>query len=312
MIGVSPESPGAMRLGAFTMRHVTVLFFIGSILSPLFWGCESTSSSPEEQIVDEYLHIRAAWSPDGVTIAFSSLAQNATGIVLVDSGGGNLRSILSGDGVGLAWSPDGRRLAFTRGGYGCTMNADGDSLTQIAALAGAIRPAWSPDGSKIAFVSRDAGAGISLYDLKSDSVTQLLSYGNFPSWHPTSGEIIAFDSQFDAVTGGVIYTFLAVTPSTQAVRVISSFMTISECGFSRISPNGNTIIYSLTRPDDHVQIWAYDISLVQHKQLTNDGGDFAAWSPDGKKIVYTRTQEGDGALWIMNADGTNKHRLTKQ
>ncbi len=39
--------------------------------------------------------------------------------------------------------------------------------------------------------------------------------------------------------------------------------------------------------------------------LTEAGVDYAAWSPDGSKIVYT--QRGD--LWAMNPDGKGKTRL---
>jgi len=46
-------------------------------------------------------------------------------------------------------------------------------------------------------------------------------------------------------------------------------------------------------------------------RLTDDGGDYPAWSPDGKMIVYTRTTAGDGGLWIMNAEGGGKRRLTR-
>jgi Tol biopolymer transport system component len=47
------------------------------------------------------------------------------------------------------------------------------------------------------------------------------------------------------------------------------------------------------------------------KQLTHskDVYNFApVFSPDGKKIAWARN--GDGDVWVMNADGTNKERLT--
>jgi Tol biopolymer transport system component len=289
----------------------TVLSALGLLLSLVVWSCENVQQPDDPNLTDDYLHVRAAWSPDGTTIAFSSLASNATGIYLVDANGGNLRNILSGDGLGVTWSPDGRWLAFTNAGYLHKMRPNGDSLTRLGDFYGAIRPSWSGDSSKIAFVPRDAGEGLWLYDLKADTATQLLAYGNYPSWHPTTGEVIGLNAQYNVSSGVILYSFLAVSPSTRAVRVISSFTTISECGFSRISPDGKSILFSLRRPDDHVQVWLFDINLVQHKQLTTEGGDLAAWSPDGSKIVFTRTQPGDGTLWVMNADGSNKRQLTR-
>ena len=53
-----------------------------------------------------------------------------------------------------------------------------------------------------------------------------------------------------------------------------------------------------------------DLVSRTSKRLTDDGGDYPAWSPDASSIVYTRTLPGDGGLWIMDADGANKRRLT--
>src|SRR5271170_4980218 len=36
----------------------------------------------------------------------------------------------------------------------------------------------------------------------------------------------------------------------------------------------------------------------------------AAWSPDGKQIVYTGNASGRFNLWLMNADGSGSHQLT--
>jgi Tol biopolymer transport system component len=35
----------------------------------------------------------------------------------------------------------------------------------------------------------------------------------------------------------------------------------------------------------------------------------AAWSPDGKQILYTGNASGRINLWLMNADGTGAHQL---
>jgi Tol biopolymer transport system component len=48
------------------------------------------------------------------------------------------------------------------------------------------------------------------------------------------------------------------------------------------------------------------------KNLTNDPGDdhYPAWSPDGKRIVFTGARGGDYNLYVMDADGKNVRQLT--
>ena len=46
----------------------------------------------------------------------------------------------------------------------------------------------------------------------------------------------------------------------------------------------------------------------QEKQLTKQDGDQdPSWSPDGKQITFKRQDQ----VWIMNADGSDAHRITK-
>ena len=49
-------------------------------------------------------------------------------------------------------------------------------------------------------------------------------------------------------------------------------------------------------------------------QLTQRGGNYPAWSPDGNYIVYTRNSgefsDENGRLWIMDSNGENKRQLT--
>lgn len=35
-----------------------------------------------------------------------------------------------------------------------------------------------------------------------------------------------------------------------------------------------------------------------------------AWSPDGRRIVFTSTRDGDPEVYVMNADGSEPRRLT--
>lgn len=46
------------------------------------------------------------------------------------------------------------------------------------------------------------------------------------------------------------------------------------------------------------------------KQLTNTQAYSCDWSPDGTHIVYTDSRAGNGRLWIMEENGSNKRQLT--
>ena len=46
-----------------------------------------------------------------------------------------------------------------------------------------------------------------------------------------------------------------------------------------------------------------------HRLIDRLGGS-PAWSPDGKKIVFSSTQDGNGDIYAMSTDGNNIHQLT--
>jgi TolB protein len=71
------------------------------------------------------------------------------------------------------------------------------------------------------------------------------------------------------------------------------------------SPDGNKIAYVR-----NTNIYSIEIDTRQVIQLT-DWGEcfFPSWSPDGKKIAFDTNHNdprGSNAIWIMDADGSNK------
>lgn len=88
------------------------------------------------------------------------------------------------------------------------------------------------------------------------------------------------------------------------------------------SPNGETVTYTRLREDSKndmsqggAQLCLLNPATGQVTELTpaQEGvWDFrAAWSPDGRKLLFTRARLGfPRELWIMNADGSNPRRLT--
>lgn len=278
------------------------------IVSP---GCQSPLSDSEAPAVESYRHTRPAWSPDGHWIAFTMVGADA-GIYVLDTTGANLRRVVEGEGIGVSWSPDSRWLAFSRAQSLYKVKADGDSLTRLNVSAGSIRPAWSQDGERLVFVRVDSftGGGLWLYEFRDGNTDQLLPYGNFPSWRPGGKELLFLDTRFDASTGLYVTRFSTINVMSLEVHEVMQLNTRADCGFSSFNPNGTAIIYSVKPFDDRAQVWQYEAGVSHQTQLTVDGGDHPAWSPDGTRIIFTRTHDGDGGLWIMEADGSGKRRLT--
>ncbi|MBE3143239.1 MAG: PD40 domain-containing protein [Planctomycetes bacterium] len=84
------------------------------------------------------------------------------------------------------------------------------------------------------------------------------------------------------------------------------------------SPDGKKIAYVTTgnNKTNALDIWVLDFSTPgsQPVDLSKFGGDDSdpAWSPDGKWISFTNNGRSDGIrqIYLMNADGTNLHRLS--
>jgi len=269
------------------------------------WACDP-ASGPEDYVTETYAHTRPAWSPDGLTIAFRNQIPGEAGIYLIDSSGANLRLLHPGEGIGLSWSPDSRWIAFSAVGSLYKIRATGDSLTQITTGPGHIRPAWSPDGDMIAFQR----SGIRLLTLSTGQTKALLTRGIGPTWTP-AGDIL-----FMSTASGVLpvyYTFETVDTAATETQVLHGFTSSYLCEFSSMNSAGEDIVFSAKATSGQVWTRIVKISLgpMTRKDLTSDGGDYPAWSPDGSMIVYMRTAEGDGGLWIMNADGSNKRMLTQ-
>jgi imidazolonepropionase-like amidohydrolase/Tol biopolymer transport system component len=76
-----------------------------------------------------------------------------------------------------------------------------------------------------------------------------------------------------------------------------------------VSPDGKEIVFDLLG-----DIYKMPITGGQAKVLSNGlAYDVQPrFSPNGKYISYTSDKEGGDNIWIMNADGTEKHSITKE
>lgn len=288
------------------MNYPKVFWIVG--LSAVLFGCQEPTLPPLFQ--QSWVHIQPSWSNDGKTVAFSATIHSVAGIYLVDSSGVNVRLLHAGNAAGCSWSPDSKWLAFIENNNLSEISSTGDSLIPLTSSASDLFPAWSPDGRKIAFSRYNLG--VYLLDLQSSQTMSVFQSGDFPSWHP-NGELVAMSQIGAGTDGSAIYGFYAMRADSVVWRSLLTIVAPGLCTTPSVSPAGTTekeIVFSLTQSVGYTELWKVDLSSGNVTQLTDDGGDYPAWSPDGTKIVYTRTQQGDGGLWIMNADGSGKHRLT--
>jgi Tol biopolymer transport system component len=242
------------------------------------------------------------WSPDwrklaflrqrGVNRGYPVYGRYSDIYVMNADGSGRRRLTRSAQNDGdPVWSPDGRRLAFVRvwGGLAniYVVNADGSGLRRLAhAFAytpspgdfGAgwrANPAWSPDGRKIAFVSnRDGNDDVFVVNADGSGLRKLSRSrrnDRDPVWSPDA-RLIAFRGRRE--------------PPSEAERTVC---------------RGHCML-------DEVYVVNTDGSELRRltRNWKSDGP--AAWSPDGRTLLFLRSGHPD--LWVMNADGSGQRNLT--
>jgi len=234
----------------------------------------------------------------------------------VDDDGTNLVALTSDAAreASPAWAPDGKRIVFESDAYTApytslyAMNEDGTGVTRLT-----FPPVGSSDQMPIGFA-----AGIvfwrfdavhlesAIFLLSPDGgLTQLTSgpadVGPAPSPKGKSIAFIRSDDIYvlDLVSGGLtnvtntpgcIELWAAYSPSGKQIA-----FSRNDCGEIRggifvMNSDGT----SVTR-------------LTTNTDLSTD--EQPRWSPDGKRIGFTRSSGGLWAIYVMSADGTNLTQL---
>jgi Tol biopolymer transport system component len=234
------------------------------------------------------------WSPDGATLALSSLDGESSNVYTMKPDGSERKLVLE-NAFAPSWSPDGKQLVVVREGtadgdeYGnklLIVDADGSGARalDLGAVEGSRMvsvPAWSPDGNLIAFV--DYGEGAIRFvspDGKAALKPVVSAVGHGLSWSPDSTRL-AFDRYVETKDG---------------LRSVAVML---------------------------------DVATGRATVLTGEqlGAESPSWSPEGDQIAFisrskpstdtsTTTHSCGGEpfashLWVMAPDGTNAHQLVK-
>jgi dipeptidyl aminopeptidase/acylaminoacyl peptidase len=110
---------------------------------------------------------------------------------------------------------------------------------------------------------------------------------------------------------------LSVSAQSRRPMQIDDFFQMKRIADPAVSPDGSTIVFTLTTPDvkanrSFSDLWKINADGTELKQLTNDptSDGSAAWTPDGKHILWVSSRLGESQLWMMNPDGTNQKQIT--
>lgn len=274
------------------MRHA-VAVAAGLLLAAVAAGSRATAQEAQALLAYE--------TPDGIHFV------NEDG-----SGRRKLPGTRAGD-QNPRWSPDGTRLVFWNDapGYGdvYVVNADGSGRRKLSGPLpeSAEYPNWSPDGRLIAFeswwsddeswhvyVMRPDGSGVR-------RVTPPGRGGTSPEWSPDGRELVYAAAWLDA--------------SLAVIRVdgtgLRTLETVATDDWAPAWSRDGAIAFNTVR---HGKPEIYVLRDGRTVRLTeNDWRDFdAVWSPDAQKIAFTTERTGLSEVYVMNADGSEPRRVTRE
>ena len=218
-------------------------------------------------------------------------------------------------GVPAAPADAADRIAFAAGGDIQLISPAGNGLDNLTATPAAIetRPAWSPDAQRIAYMRLNAGR-FEIWTMKPDGsaqaplVTHPTHHAVAPTWSP-DGRRMAYNLQDPASSAGqIVATDLdGANPVT-----LASGVQVNNFGLWW-SPTGQQVAFGTSGLTLYVA--ATDGSgpselLGPPTQLA----DQAKFSPKGDRIAYlgceSATQCNNSDIWIMDADTSDRERLT--
>jgi len=237
----------------------------------------SAEGGKPKKIVENYCDARAVnyrinLSPDGKTLAFSSVDDNEMHIYTIPVKGGIAKQLVESPAREPVFSPDGKMIAYVeakrlgRGGGGLwVVPSSGGSPTFVVQAGNAGSPIWSPDARKIAFLDYYEHNKIYIIPVGEDG--------------KPAGEKVTIDAP----------------EGTKEITHLTGWSTDNKIGTII-----NRVKYALyTLPEQGGQA-----ALVVH------GGDPSQprWSPDGEHIVFINIARGKGGwpnhkLAIVPADG---------
>lgn len=182
-------------------------------------------------------------------------------------------------------------------------------LCLAAVPASSATATYSGAVGRIVFTSdRDGSATSELYSAAADGtdvkrLTWTDGFEQDPAWSP-DGTRIAYES----TDQGRFHLFVMNHDGTDQHLISPNASSMFDDWQPAWSPDGTQIAFASTRPTGAAwHVWVMNADGTNLHQLAGDLTQHPAWSPDGSRIAG---DNGDGPLFVVNADGTNERRLT--
>ena len=272
--------------------------------------------------------VRPVWSPNGRQIAFADIVGSTTtgswGIFVVNADGSGRRQVTRGSLFqphGIAWSPDGNTLAFD--GYMSTGPTAVYTVPVAGGNASKVTSGWSPSwasGSKLVVTDESEGQfgrDVRLYSVNPDGNGRQTFVqcpendfdqpcGDGDGVFSPDATKIAFDNNpFGAASA--VYTMNADGSARRQLTPYSPPATLPQWG-----PNAASLVYErkdLSGDTTKDTIHVVGADGAGDKELVKNAHQ-PSWSPDGKTILFTRSDGPSFTLYAMDADGSNVRALT--
>jgi hypothetical protein len=245
---------------------------------------------------------------------------NNSGFWMIDSDGNNKRKVLPYYLVTPSWSPDGSWITFSRDGCIYKMYFDGEQFDTISPIqltfgTNDFYPAWRSDGEYIAYDNSDCGSigvdpppnscGILIKDSNiGNETTFIIKERRFPYWG------LSKDTLFYG-----LFSYNLLTKTEETILDLEG-INFRLAGRPLYNLNNGLIFFKgkFLNSTDNICLYSIKPSGQDFTRVSDDPILDFSIAPSGE-IIYVlyngyRLDEGNGALWIMDSDGSNKRQLT--
>jgi WD40 repeat protein len=252
-----------------------------------------------------------AWSPDGT----KALVAGDKSAYVVDRASGVRRQIRiprldPGDTGAAPWSPDGARLLLSTDAGNVVLDVKTGGWHAIATPDEPGEPAvWSGDGKQLVFTS---GVDLGAAPVDGRPARTIVAVRNVESVYDPMSSADGKWFSFGANEGLREGLYIVRSDGTDLHRIARGFDLSSAW-----SPTGERLAYARSNG-----VGLVDLASGRRRRLTNERLDDPAneppvWSPDGRWILYRRTDLDSGAtwqdhlqLWVVRSDGSGRHPVT--